>query len=111
MTTSTRPFRFGLQAFDAPSGKDWLDTARRAEDLGYTTLFTSDHYFGPGAIADVDGPPPGRRGADSPRSPWRPPRPPRTLRVGCRVFCCDFHHPVVLAKEMATLDVLSPKGA
>ena len=30
-----------------------------------------------------------------------------TLRVGCRVFCCDFHHPVVLAKEMATLDVLS----
>jgi len=30
-----------------------------------------------------------------------------TLRVGCRVFACDFHHPVVLAKEMATLDVLS----
>ena len=23
------------------------------------------------------------------------------------MFCCDFHHPVVLAKEMATLDVLS----
>jgi probable F420-dependent oxidoreductase len=29
------------------------------------------------------------------------------LRVGCRVFACDFHHPVVLAKEMATLDLLS----
>ena len=30
-----------------------------------------------------------------------------TLRVGCRVFACDFHHPVVLAKETATLDLLS----
>ena len=30
-----------------------------------------------------------------------------TLRVGCRVFACDFHHPVVLAKETATIDVLS----
>jgi probable F420-dependent oxidoreductase len=30
-----------------------------------------------------------------------------TLRVGCRVFAADFHHPIVLAKEMATLDLLS----
>jgi probable F420-dependent oxidoreductase len=30
-----------------------------------------------------------------------------TLRVGCRVFACDFHHPVVLGKETATLDLLS----
>jgi probable F420-dependent oxidoreductase len=29
------------------------------------------------------------------------------LRVGCRVFCVDYHHPVVLAKELATLDMLS----
>ena len=29
------------------------------------------------------------------------------LRVGCRVFNVDLHHPVVLAKEMATLDLLS----
>jgi probable F420-dependent oxidoreductase len=29
------------------------------------------------------------------------------LRVGCRVFCVDYHNPVVLAKELATLDMLS----
>ena len=29
------------------------------------------------------------------------------LRVGCRVFCVDYHNPVVLAKETATLDMLS----
>jgi len=30
-----------------------------------------------------------------------------TLRVGCRVFCNDYHHPVMLAKEAATMDYLS----
>ena len=29
------------------------------------------------------------------------------LRVGCRVFCIDYRLPVVLAKEAATLDLLS----
>ncbi len=29
------------------------------------------------------------------------------LRVGCRVFCIDYHVPAVLAKEVATLDLLS----
>ena len=30
-----------------------------------------------------------------------------TLRIGCRVFCIDYHVPAVLAKEAATLDLLS----
>ena len=30
-----------------------------------------------------------------------------TLRIGCRVFCVDYHVPAVLAKEAATLDLLS----
>jgi probable F420-dependent oxidoreductase len=100
-----RPFRFGLQAFDGRSAAGWFDTVRRAEDLGYATLFTSDHYFGPGAISESTG----HRPVDlapltsiamaAARS--------TTLRIGCRVFACDFHHPVVLAKEMATLDLLS----
>jgi probable F420-dependent oxidoreductase len=30
-----------------------------------------------------------------------------TLRVGFRVLCVDYHHPVVLAKELATLDLFS----
>jgi probable F420-dependent oxidoreductase len=30
-----------------------------------------------------------------------------TLRVGCRVFCNDYRHPITLIKEAATLDYLS----
>src|SRR5262245_11767614 len=30
-----------------------------------------------------------------------------TLRIGCRVFCIDYHVPATLAKEAATLDLLS----
>jgi len=100
-----KPFRFGVQAFEASTASEWYEIVRKAEDLGYSTLFSSDHYFGPGEIAAATG----HRPVDmapltsiamaAARS--------TTLRVGCRVFCCDFHHPVVLAKEMATLDVLS----
>ena len=42
----------------------------------------------------------------SPRSPPPPPTP-RRCGVGCRVFCIDYHVPAVLAKEVATLDLLS----
>jgi probable F420-dependent oxidoreductase len=105
MTSVPRPFRFGLQAFDAGSGKEWLDTARRAEDLGYCTLFTTDHYFGPGEIASSSG----HRPVDvAPISAMTAAAAVTTdLRVGCRVFAVDYHHPVVLAKELATIDFLS----
>lgn len=101
----TRPFRFGLQAFEASSADDWFGTVRRAEDLGYSTLFTSDHYFGPGDIATEMGHRPIDVGPLT--SIAMAAAVTKTLRVGCRVFACDFHHPVVLAKEMATLDMLS----
>lgn len=102
---TTRPFRFGLQAFEASSADDWFATVRRAERLGYSTLFTSDHYFGPGDIATemshrpIDVAPLTSIAMAAAIT--------STLRVGCRVFACDFHHPVVLAKELATLDMLS----
>jgi probable F420-dependent oxidoreductase len=102
---TTRPFRFGLQAFEATTAEEWFGVVRRTEELGYSTLFSSDHYFGPGPIADTIGHRPVEMGpltsiavAAAMTS---------TLKVGCRVFACDFHHPVVLAKEMATLDLLS----
>jgi len=102
---ANRPFRFSAQAFQAESLAQWSDTARQAEDLGYSTLFTTDHYFGPGAIAEGSGHRPvdvapiaASMAAASVTS---------TLRVGCRVFCVDYHQPVVLAKELATLDMLS----
>ncbi len=103
--TIKRPFRFSVQAFSAGSGDEWADLARRAEDLGYSTLFATDHYFGPGSIADDSR----HRPVDlAPVAAIATAAAVTTgLRVGCRVFCVDYHHPVVLAKEMATLDLLS----
>jgi len=100
-----RPFRFGLQAFAGSSAAEWFDTVRKAEDAGYSTLLSSDHYFGPGSISDATG----HRPVDLAPLTSIAVAAARTssLRVGCRVFACDFHHPVVLAKEMATLDLLS----
>lgn len=100
-----QPFRFGLQAFAGSSAGEWFDTVQRAEDAGYSTLFSSDHYFGPGSISDATG----HRPVDLAPLTSIAMAAARTtsLRVGCRVFACDFHHPVVLAKEMATLDLLS----
>lgn len=110
MTTSTdtvtqRPFRFSLQAYHAASADDWVSTARRAEQLGYSTLFTTDHYFGPGAISDSSG----HRPVDvAPISAMMMAAAVTSnIRIGCRVFGVDYHQPVVLAKELATVDFLS----
>jgi probable F420-dependent oxidoreductase len=99
------PFRFAVQATNAASGREWRDTAHKVEDLGYSTLFLADHYLGPG---------PAQRAARTPRQDLAPiaamaaaAAVTETLRVGCRVFCIDYHVPAVLAKEAATLDLLS----
>ncbi len=101
----SRPFRFALQAFEAPTAASWTETARQAEILGYSTLFTTDHHFGPGEIVNTSG----HRPVDvAPISAMMMAAAvTTTLRVGCRVFCVDYHHPVVLAKELATVDFLS----
>ncbi len=105
MSSDRRPFRFGLQAFEAASADAWVDTARRTEALGYSSLFTTDHYFGPGEISRGSG----HRPVDvAPISAMMMAAAvTSTLRVGCRVFGVDYHHPVVLAKELATVDFLS----
>jgi probable F420-dependent oxidoreductase len=87
-----RKFRFGVQLSTAPSGEEWTKVARRAEDLGYSTLFLPDHFGG--QLAPV---PAMQAAADATTD----------LRVGCLVFDNDYKHPVVLAKEVATIDVLS----
>jgi probable F420-dependent oxidoreductase len=99
------PFRFAVQATIAAGGREWHDTVRKVEDLGYSTLFLADHYLGPG---------PAQRAARTPRQDLAPiaamaaaAAVTETLRVGCRVFCIDYHAPAVLAKEAATLDLLS----
>jgi probable F420-dependent oxidoreductase len=100
-----RPFRFGVQATDATSAKEWRDVARRVEELGYSTLFVADHYLGPGPAAGDTLAEPQQLApvaAMAAAASWT-----STLRVGCRVFCIDYHVPAVLAKEAATLDLLS----
>ncbi|KPM51034.1 F420-dependent oxidoreductase [Frankia sp. CcI49] len=103
--TNERPFRFAVQATKAKSATEWRDLARRVEDLGFSTLFLADHYLGPG---------PAQREARWPPQYLAPiaamataAAVTTTLRVGCRVFCVDYHVPAVLAKEAATIDLLS----
>jgi probable F420-dependent oxidoreductase len=87
-----RPFRFGLNAFEATSAAAWKETARKAEALGYSTFVVADHIstqMAPIAslVAAVDAT--------------------TTLRVGSYVFGNDFWHPAVLAREAATIDLFS----
>ena len=86
------PFRFGVQLSNASSGAAWRETARTIEGLGYSTLFIPDHFedqFGPLVALTV--------AAEATTD----------LRVGSLVFGNDYRHPIVLAKEIATLDLLS----
>ncbi|MER5183456.1 TIGR03621 family F420-dependent LLM class oxidoreductase [Streptomyces sp. NPDC002896] len=104
-TTTVRPFRFAVQATKAKSAAQWRDLARKVEDLGFSTLFTADHYLGPG--------PASREASQVPQhlapiaAMATAAAVTHTLRVGCRVFCVDYHVPAVLAKEAATIDLLS----
>jgi hypothetical protein len=51
MTAAGRhPFRFAVRAYRATSGDEWRSAARRAEELGYSSLFVSDHYLGDGPV-------------------------------------------------------------
>jgi probable F420-dependent oxidoreductase len=86
-----RDFRFGAESFESTRSGVLAD-ARRAESLGFDVFLTADHLFDHLApistammVADqVSG-----------------------LRVGTYVLCNDFRHPVIMAKEAASLYVLS----
>jgi probable F420-dependent oxidoreductase len=87
-----RPFRFAVQLSTSSSPAAWRSTARRIEELGYSTLFIPDHLdnqFGPFTALTV--------AAEATT----------TLRVGSLVLGNDYRHPVVAAKELATLHYLS----
>jgi probable F420-dependent oxidoreductase len=85
----TRAFRFGIITSHAPDGAAWRARARRAEELGYSSLLMPDHF----------------------QEQWEPvaalavaAAATETLRVGTLVFDNDYRHPVTLAKSIATLD-------
>lgn len=87
-----RPFRFAVTARWAGGGARWRDFARRAEAQGYDTLLVTDHMG-----RQVAAMPAMMAAADATT----------TLRVGSFVFSNDYRNPVMLAKEIATMDVIS----
>jgi probable F420-dependent oxidoreductase len=87
-----KPFRFGVQLNAPSTGAQWRDIARRIEAHGYSVATMPDHFthqLAPipalQAVLDVT----------------------TTLRAGALVFANDYKHPAILAKELATMDVLS----
>lgn len=95
MTERARPFRFGVVAVSPrPSMAEWVSAASRFESLGDATIHLSDHFD---------------------RSPVAPlpmlaalATTTTTLTLGTLVLDNDFRHPAVLAKELATLDLIAP---
>ena len=90
------PFQFGVTAsrgFSARfDGDAWAMLAQRVESAGYERFLMPDHLgaqLSPIAALSV-------AAAAT-----------RTLRIGSYVFANDYRHPLVLAREAATLDVLS----
>jgi probable F420-dependent oxidoreductase len=105
--------RFGLSlphyGFSFPTGQitfaEAAEWARRAEALGFDSVWVSDHFFYSFA----------RYGADP--SPIASLEPLATLagvaavtdriRLGTLVLCAAFRHPALLAKATASIDLLS----
>jgi probable F420-dependent oxidoreductase len=94
---SPAPLRFGvINELMAPAD-EWLARVRWIEELGYATFLIRDHF-----VADFFGdqyaPLAAIMAAACATS---------TLRVGSMVLDNDYRHPALLAKEAATIDVLS----
>ena len=105
MSSLPRPFRFGVQSYAPASAEQWRVQARRAEELGFATLSLADHVIGPGPALAATGHPvqtiaaiPAMAVAAEATT---------TLRIASRVLCIDYRNPVMLAKELATLDFFS----
>jgi probable F420-dependent oxidoreductase len=80
-------------ALGAPmSRKHLAETARKVESLGYSTLLLPDHF------TEQLAPIPALMSAAGATT---------SLRVGSFVFGNDYHHPAMLAKETATMDLLT----
>ncbi len=94
---SQRAFRFGVIDESSLSREAWIQKAQRVEQLGYSTFLIRDHFI-QGDFNHQLAPVPALMAAADVT---------RTLRVGSLVFANDYRHPVMLAKEAATLDVLS----
>jgi probable F420-dependent oxidoreductase len=105
--------RFGLSlphyGFSLPSGtisfEDVIAWARRAEELGFDSVWVSDHFFysfarygaDPAPIASLE--PLSMLAAVAAAT--------RRVRLGSLVLCAPFRHPALLARAAAAIDRLS----
>jgi probable F420-dependent oxidoreductase len=94
VSNPARPFRFGLgpAGLTAGTAGEWRQMARRFEDLGYHTICFGDHLDSrpaPGVAAVAV-------------ALWT-----TELRVAAHVYCNDFRHPGLLAKEVATVAMMT----
>jgi probable F420-dependent oxidoreductase len=86
-----RDFRFSCNVFGVPGREAFRDRCRLAERLGYDTVFAVDHLGAPApfpvlvAAVDVT----------------------ERIRVGTLVLNVAFWNPALLAREIATTDVLT----
>jgi len=87
-----KPFRFGVNVWRAGSRAEWADKARKLEDLGYDSLTVPDH------LTDLFSPMPALVSAAEAT---------KRLRVGTNVLNNDLRHPVLVAREAATVDLLT----
>lgn len=85
-------FRFSVQASAPRLAAEWRELGRRAEDLGYSALSVSDHL-------DAEMAPLIALAVTAEAT--------RDLRLTTLVLGNDFRHPLFLAKQAATLDLLS----
>ena len=92
-----RPFRFAvINETMLPAGA-WFAHVRRVEELGYASFLIRDHFV-PDFFGDQLAPFSALTAAAMATT---------RLRVGTMVIDNDYRHPVMLAKEAATLDMLS----
>jgi probable F420-dependent oxidoreductase len=87
-----KPFRFGVNVWGAASRSEWMAKARRVEALGYSTLTVPDH------LGEFFSPMPALISAAEATT---------RLRVGTNVLNNDLRHPVLVAREAATVDRLT----
>jgi probable F420-dependent oxidoreductase len=87
-----KPFCFGVTLGRAPSRAAWVAKARHVEALGYAMLTVPDH------LADFFAPLPALVSTAEATM---------HLRVGTNVLNNDFRHPVLVAREVATIDLLT----
>lgn len=89
-----RAIRFSTQSGGAPTVDEWVGRVQRLEELGYSAVLMPDHMLGtqlwsvfPALAAAAMAAP--------------------TIRLGTLVLANDFRNPLLLAREVATLDVVS----